>query len=201
MTRCVVIKVGGSLFDWPELPRRLSDYLDERQAMGQHLILLAGGGSAADFIRVLDRTFALGDLAAHRLALRSLDLTAHVLAALVPGLDVVDEPVTAAVVWKRYRIPVLAPYRFLDEQDLRSPDALPPSWDATSDSIAARVSVHLDAVELVLLKSAPLPPGTNRSDAARLGLVDRLFPKVSRDLERVVYVNLRGDPSVSLALA
>jgi aspartokinase-like uncharacterized kinase len=201
MTRCVVIKVGGSLFDWPELPRRLSDYLDERQAMGQHVILLAGGGSAADFIRELDRTFALGDLAAHRLALRSLDLTAHVLAALVPGVDVVDEPAAAAVVWKRHRIPVLAPYRFLDEQDSRSPDGLPPSWDATSDTIAARVSVHVGSVELVLLKSAPLPPGTNRSDAARLGLVDRLFPKVSRDLERVVYVNLRGDPGVSLALA
>jgi aspartokinase-like uncharacterized kinase len=156
MTGPVVIKVGGSLFDWPELPQRLSRLLDERQASGQRLLLLAGGGPAADFIRMLDRTFALGDVCAHRLALRSLDLTAHILAALVPGLDVVDDPGAAAAVWKRRRIPVLAPCRFLDEHDSRAADPLPSSWDTTSDAIAARVSVHVAAVELVLLKSAPL---------------------------------------------
>jgi aspartokinase-like uncharacterized kinase len=201
MTRPVVIKVGGSLFDWPELPRRLENLLDERRAAGQRLLLLAGGGPAADWVRAVDRTFALDDLSAHRLALRSLDFTAHILAALVNGLDVVDEPGAAAQVWTRHRIPVLAPSRFLDEHDSRSAAPLPPSWDVTSDAVAARVSVHLGAAELVLLKSASAPPGTDRSGAARLGLVDPLFPNVSRDLEHVVYVNLRGNAHVSLALA
>jgi aspartokinase-like uncharacterized kinase len=199
--RPVFIKVGGSLFDSPDLPGRLSSYLEERQAGGERLVLLAGGGGAADLIRSLDRTFGLGDLRAHRLALRSLDLTAHILAELVPGLDVVDELSALDDAWNRGRIPVLAPRRWLDEVDAPSADPLPPSWDVTSDAIAARVAVALGAEELVLLKSAPLPPGIDRREAARLGLVDPVFPAVARTLRRVVYLNLRATRHVSVPMA
>jgi 5-(aminomethyl)-3-furanmethanol phosphate kinase len=197
MSRPIVIKVGGSLFDWPELPRRLNAVLDKRRTAHQHLILLAGGGRAADFIRALDHTFALGDVAAHRLALRSLDLTAHVLAALVPDLDMIDDLAQREFVWNRKRMPVFAPRRFLEEHD---PEPLPCCWELTSDSIAARLAVHLEAAELVLLKSAPLPPGTDRRAAAGLGLVDPLFPEVSRGLRRVLYLNLRGNRPEPLLL-
>jgi aspartokinase-like uncharacterized kinase len=200
MTRPIVIKVGGSLFDWPELPRHLNAVLDAHRAACQKLVLVPGGGPAADFIRTLDRTFALGDLPAHRLALRSLDLTAHVLAALVPGLDVIEDVGSLAHVWTHDRTPVLAPRRFLEECDRAAADPLPASWDVTSDSIAAQVAVHLGAAELVLLKSAPLAPGTDRRAAADLGLVDPLFPGVSRGLERVLYLNLRGDRPEPLLL-
>jgi aspartokinase-like uncharacterized kinase len=201
VNRPVFIKVGGSLFDSPDLPGRLSSYLEGRQAGGERLVVLAGGGGAADLIRDLDRTFGLGDLRAHRLALRSLDLTAHILAELVPGLDVVDELSALDDAWSRGRIPVLAPRRWLDEVDAPSADPLPPSWDVTSDAIAARVAVALGAEELVLLKSAPLPPGIDRREAARLGLVDPVFPAVARTLRRVVYLNLRATRHVSVPMA
>jgi aspartokinase-like uncharacterized kinase len=194
MIRPVVLKVGGSLFDWPDLPGCLSEALSERLAAGQRMVVLAGGGPAVDFVRALDRTFDLGDRAAHHLALRSLDLTAHVLAALVPGLDVVDELAALDTVWERRRIPILAPRRFLDEHDSRSPSPLPHTWDVTSDTIAARVAVWLGARDLILLKSTSLPPDTDRREAARLGLVDPLFPETSRDLERVWYINVRTNP-------
>jgi 5-(aminomethyl)-3-furanmethanol phosphate kinase len=197
----VILKVGGSLFDWPDLPARLSSHLAQRRAGGRRLVLLAGGGRAADLVRELDRTFGLGDLEAHRLALRSLDLTAHALAGLVPGLDVVEELPALAGVWNQGRIPVLAPRRWLDEVDARSADALPPSWDVTSDAIAARVASVLGAEELVLLKSAPLPAGSHRREAARLGLVDPVFPDVSRSLEHVVYLNFRETPHAPIPLA
>ena len=191
MIQPVVIKVGGSLFDWPELRSSLAKLLEEQRAARRHLVLLAGGGQAADFVRTLDRTFALGDVPAHHLALRSLDLTAHLLAALLPGLVVVEELAALDGAWNQGRTPVLAPRRFLEEKDLASPDPLPPSWDVTSDAIAARVAVHLSAVELVLLKSTPLPRGTDRRAAACLGLVDRFFPVVARNLGSVVYLDLR----------
>jgi 5-(aminomethyl)-3-furanmethanol phosphate kinase len=191
VNRPVVVKVGGSLFDWPDLPACLSAYLEDRRSGGERLVVLAGGGRAADLIRGLDRLFTLGDVRAHHLALRSLDLTAHILAALVPVLDVADDLSAPEAVWDRRRIPVLAPCRFLDDDETRASDPLPPSWDVTSDSIAARLAVRLGARELVLLKSAPIPPGINRREAARLGLVDPVFPEVSRDLERVVYRDLR----------
>jgi aspartokinase-like uncharacterized kinase len=200
MTRPIVIKVGGSLFDWPAFPRQLKAVLDAYRAARPSLVLLPGGGSAADFVRRLDRTFALGDVPAHRLALRSLDLTAHALAALVPGLEAIDDVGNLGQVWKELKIPVLAPRRFLEEHDCHAADPLPPSWDVTSDAIAARVAVHLGAAELVLLKSTPLPPGTDRRAAADLGLVDPFFPAVSHGLERVLYLNLRGNRPEPLLL-
>jgi aspartokinase-like uncharacterized kinase len=201
MIRPIVIKVGGSLFDWPELPRQLNAILLEHSAARRNLVLLPGGGAAADFVRGLDRTFVLGDLPAHRLALRSLDLTAHALAALVPGLDVIDDVGNIAPFWKQGRTPLLAPRRFLEEHDRDDDDALPASWDVTSDSIAARVAVYLGGADLLLLKSAPLPPGADRRAAAELGLVDPLFPDVSRGLERVWYLNLRDTRHEPLFLA
>ena len=71
----------------------------------------------------------------------------------------------------------------------------------TSDAIAARVAVVLAAIELVLLKSAPMPPGVDRREAARLGLVDPAFPEVSGPLDRVTYVNYRATPRVSMSMA
>jgi 5-(aminomethyl)-3-furanmethanol phosphate kinase len=68
---------------------------------------------------------------------------------------------------------------------------LPENWDVTSDTIAARVAVHVAADRLTLLKSASLPPGTTRLEAARLGLVDPLLPIVAQPLKQVEYLNLR----------
>ncbi len=131
--------------------------------------------------------------AAHALALRALDLTAHVFATLVTGVRVVERLEDFEPVWQEGRIPLLAPRRFLDEDDQR-PDPLPHHWDVTTDAIAARLAVRLEARELVLLKSATLPKGTDRRAAARLGLVDPAFPAVSAPLRRVTYLNLR-DPT------
>jgi 5-(aminomethyl)-3-furanmethanol phosphate kinase len=192
VTGATVVKIGGSLLDWPPLPDRLASYLRGRR--DDRLIVIVGGGRVADVVRGLDRVHGLGDVRAHRLALRALDLTAHLLAALVPGCEVVDRLDALAGPWERGRIPVLAPRRFLDEDDAASPDPLRASWDVTTDSIAARVAVHMAAEELALLKSAPLPPGADRRDAARLGLVDPAFPDESRRIGRVTYLNLR-DPT------
>ena len=92
----VVIKVGGSLLDWPELPGRLAAFLDNHRGhepcLREQAVLVAGGGPFADLIRTMDQTHDLGDQKAHRLAIRSLDLTAELLAALLPGFAVVHRP-------------------------------------------------------------------------------------------------------------
>jgi 5-(aminomethyl)-3-furanmethanol phosphate kinase len=186
VTPHAVVKLGGSLFCWEHLPERLAAYLDSRR--GQCLVLIAGGGPAADLVREIDSRHALGDERAHALALRALDLTAHLAAALAEGLVVVEHPRDFPAAWSQGKTPVLAPRAFLDADDR---DPLPCSWHVTSDSIAARIAERLGAGELVLLKSAPLPQGTDRAQAAQLGLVDPAFPALSRCLPRVIYVNLR----------
>jgi aspartokinase-like uncharacterized kinase len=191
-----VLKLGGSLLDWPELPRRLSADLDARRSQGDRLVLIVGGGRAADLVRELDRLHALGDDRAHRLALRALDFTAYTLSLLVPGLEVVSGRETLQRLWKTGLIPVLTPRAFLDTEDDGTDNPLPRDWDVTTDSIAARMAERLGAWALVLFKSAPLPSGTDRREAARLGLVDPAFPNLARGLSRVFYRNLR-DPEAS----
>jgi aspartokinase-like uncharacterized kinase len=163
-------------------------------------MVLAGGGGAADFVRGLDRTFGLGNDRSHQLALRSLDLTAHALAALLPALVVVEDLDATGPAWEGRRVPILAPRRFLDEDAARSPDPLPASWDVTSDAIAARLAERAGADELVLLKSAPLPAGCDRREASRRGLVDPMFPEIARGLDRVLYLNCREVPRVPMLL-
>jgi aspartokinase-like uncharacterized kinase len=198
VSRPVVVKVGGSLLDWPGLPDALSTYLHARR--DEPLVLLVGGGRSTDVVRDLDRIHQLGPTVAHRLALHSLDLTAQVLAAIVPGLVVVDRRDDLHVAWSNRRTPVFAPRPFLDEEDIRSPQPLPHSWDVTSDSIAARLAESLGASELALLKSAPPATAMSRREAAAAGLVDPVFPAAAARLERVSYRNLRDPATLAVLL-
>jgi aspartokinase-like uncharacterized kinase len=199
----IVVKVGGSLLGWPELPARLDSFLDACRIRdpiaARKLVLLAGGGPAADMIRIIDRAHDLGDQCAHDLAIHALDLTARLLASIVPRNVVVDRPEAFRSIWNLEMLPILAPRRLLKEIDARRPDPLPASWNVTSDSIAARIAILLGASRLILLKSKGLPQGTGREEAARLGIVDPMFPRVSSDLAAVELVCLRSaDPRPQL---
>jgi aspartokinase-like uncharacterized kinase len=196
-----MIKVGGSLLDWPELPARLANYLaryrTEEPLLGGRVVLMAGGGRAVDVVRALDRTLELGDARAHLLAIRALDWTAELLGALLPGAVVVRRQEGFRSVWNTRRLPVLAPAQLVHEIEGRSTDPLPASWDVTSDSIVARIAVHLGASRLILLKSRPLPRGARIEEAVRIGLVDPHFPRAASGLDAIAMVCLR-DPGPPL---
>ncbi len=191
----VAIKVGGSLLDWPELPGRLAAFLDNQRGRAACLraqaVLVAGGGPFADLIRTMDRTHDLGDQQAHRLAIRSLDVTAELLAALLPGSAVVPRLEDLGTCRNSGRVPILAPGRILEDVDDRGPDPLPASWDVTSDSIAARLAVLLGAGRLILHKCVGLAADIDRGEAARRGLVDAMVPRIASALEVVELVGLR----------
>ncbi len=106
-----VIKVGGSLFDWPEFPGRMAGFLEARQTADrdERMVLIAGGGPAADIVRAFDRVHGLGDQTAHRLALHAMDLTAVILVELLPGTVAVQSLESLTAVWSAGAIPVLAP--------------------------------------------------------------------------------------------
>ncbi len=197
LSNLTVVKVGGSLFDWPELPRRMTEFLGVRRAADrdERIVLLAGGGGAADIVRSLDQIHGLGDETAHRLALHAMEWTAIILAALLPGTVTAQGLDALATAWSTSAIPVLAPRMVLDEIDRTGPEKLPATWDVTSDSISAWLAQHLAADRLILVKSASLPSGTTRQQAARLGLIDPMMPVVARGLRRLEYVNLRESGS------
>jgi len=190
----LVIKLGGSLLDCPAWPDRLARLLASRPEARP--VLIVGGGKFADTLRDLDSIHALGELRSHALALRILDATAQIAAALLPGSVVVDDVADLPLTWASGSTPVLAPRRFLELDD-RSPDPLPHAWTTTTDSIAARVAVRLRASELILLKSLPLPPeAPTWEDAAALGLVDPEFPRAVEKIPKTRLICLKDSDTV-----
>lgn len=184
-----VVKVGGSLYDLPDLGARLRSWLTTLAP--PRVLLVPGGGPTADVLRAFDRTHALGEAAAHWLALRALTLNAWFLAALLK-VDVrnpLDAPLPEGV-------SLLDAHAFCAAD---AADGLPACWDATSDSVAARVAVVLGAAELILLKSVAVPEPCDWVETGRRGWVDPLFAAMLREdvsrqplAPRVRVVNLRA---------
>jgi aspartokinase-like uncharacterized kinase len=168
----VVVKVGGSLFDLPELGPRLRAWL--KTMGGADVLLVPGGGPTADVVRALDRAHGLGEEASHWLALRALTLNAYFLQALLPGAAIVVDPHERSL--PSGRLAVLDPFGFAQADEAR-PRHLPHSWAVTSDSLAARAAVVAAARELILLKSVALPQGLSWEEAGRRGLVDEWFAR------------------------
>lgn len=187
MKPILVIKVGGSLFDWSALAQRLNDYL--KSLDGFDPILIAGGGDAADVVREFDRTHTLGESAAHALALYSLDLTSHLLRAIVPRSQVVTDITSINMCRLQNQVPILAPQPFLEHDT-----TLPQNWSVTTDSIAAHFASELSATKLVLLKSVSVEAGMTREAAVARGVVDGYFPTASRALSVVELINMRESP-------
>lgn len=193
-----VIKVGGSLLDWPALATSFGRWLSlEPEAAN---VVVVGGGRAVDEVRAVDRARPLGDEAAHWAAIRAMSVTATQYCqalrdlydgSLVRGLDELRTSDSAGV-------QVLDVERFL-RADAQTDDALPCSWDVTSDSIAARVARRIDAAELVLLKSALPAAPESREALAHCGYVDQYFPQAAERL-KVRCVNLRDGAFPQAAL-
>jgi 5-(aminomethyl)-3-furanmethanol phosphate kinase len=157
-----VLKVGGSLGRRPAALRRLMRAL-AGLARTRVLLVVPGGGEFADQVRRADRRLALGDTAAHWMAILAMDQYAYVLAHLAGRAAVVRgrRHVRAG------RLNVLAPSSWLLRED-----PLPRSWEVTSDSIGAWVARAMSARRFVLVKDVDglLTPG-------RPG---RLVPRVGR---------------------
>ncbi|HEX3725809.1 MAG TPA: hypothetical protein VHV08_06180 [Pirellulales bacterium] len=183
-----VIKLGGSLLDWPELVPQLRCWLSRQPAAAS--VVVVGGGRAVDAVRKRDQRQILGDEAAHWLSIRAMTETAQMVLRQLPEAARVrnlSQARKAAI----SSLSILEVEPFL-RGDAHSADALPCTWDVTSDSIAARVAVALRGEELVLLKSM-LPSGPARLDFwSRVGVVDAYFPRAAAGLN-VRFVNLRHE--------
>ena len=197
-----VVKVGGSLFDFDGLVEHLQQWF-AAQSPAVH-VLLAGGGTLADVIRMADGRFCLGEEPAHWLAIETLGISARMLHAILPGTVLAREfaDLDMRQVHSSIRhLSVLEPVQFMRDVEPKLPGCqLPRSWQVTSDSIAARVAQALRADELVLLKSGLPPADASRDMAAAEGYVDAYFPIASRDLPLVRCVDFRNDdwPEVKL---
>lgn len=177
-------KVGGSLFDLPDLPNRLQRWLRARPNDGH--LLLAGGGPWANVVRQCQTLFGLSEDGAHDVALQTLSASAHFLAALLKPVPLIHD--LSDVSATRFERAVIDPVPWFRSGNMRE---VPRNWNVTSDSIAALLARRLSARLLVLHKSVGNDQ-TTVCEAVRRGWVDAYFPNAVGDLT-VGWHNLRDE--------
>ena len=184
-----VVKVGGSLFDWPEFPDRLWLWLQAQPPAANYFV--AGGGDLADAIRKYDRLLELGEARSHRLCIDLLHTTGKMLEYLLALARARNKNLPQ----RQLAMSVLDVAAHLRSPDLtvRVPIPLPQTWKVTTDSIAAHLAEMLNAHELVLLKSASLDGSCASAVAAERGYVDPFFPQAAARLAKIRAVNLREE--------
>ncbi|TWT32116.1 amino acid kinase family protein [Blastopirellula retiformator] len=191
-----VVKLGGSLFDLPDLGRRLNLWLSQQPP--KPTVLIAGGGMFTDGVRKFDCWHQLDSIDSHRLAMHSMSLSAYALSLLMPnaafvsGFDAVrsklaivasDECSSTYVgVWDAIDYWVRKIEPGLTEATL--------DWTLTSDSIAAVLARKWHADSFVLAKSRD-QPAKPKWEWSGDGIVDAQFAKLSASLD-VSWVNLRA---------
>jgi len=133
----VVIKLGGSLY--PHVASIIKVIKDSKRPC----LIVPGGGAGADLIR----TQNLSDQAAHWMAILAMEQYGWYLSEF--GISVQQPHSYSLMIPTDQRI--LLPYQYLREVD-SLPDALPHSWDVTSDSISLFFA-HRLSLPLLILKS------------------------------------------------
>lgn len=187
-----VIKMGGSLFDMRDLPQRFETFL--QSCADHHLVLIAGGGRAADLVREFDKTFSLGEETGHWLAVRAMQLNTYLLAALLPRCRTVLDFDGCLAAWQVADVALIDPLRWLEDEEHTRGVTISHRWTCTSDSIAAHLAHQIGAPRLTLLKSVLPKTGGDIPCAARLGMVDEQFDHASKAIPHIEIVNLRADP-------
>ena len=133
----IVIKIGGSLY--PHVSSIITAVKDSKRPC----LIVAGGGAGADAVRRKD----LSDDVAHWMAILAMEQYGRYLSGF--GLPVLQPDLHSLMIPSDQHI--LLPYQYLREVD-SFPDALPHSWDVTSDSISLFFA-HRLSLPLLILKS------------------------------------------------
>ena len=186
-----VYKIGGSLFDVPQLRQVIVQVLEQRKT--HNALLIAGGGSAADVVREWDSVHCLGNEAAHELALEAMMLSTSLLARLLPEARLVRSEQQVRMAADEGKLTILCAGCFIKAAEAGRQMPLERSWQVTSDSIAAWTAKILAASELVLVKSVAAPRGLSLAEASQAGLVDERFPEMALDLPATNWVNARDE--------
>jgi 5-(aminomethyl)-3-furanmethanol phosphate kinase len=163
-----VVKVGGSLLGSPELEHWLGLFAKFSDG---NIIIVPGGGVFADAVRSAQKVSKISNACAHKLAVLAMDQFGLLLANMNDDLVIARTEMEIDERAWQHRCIV-----WLPSQMVLADDAIPKSWDVTSDSIAAWLAEKIDAQQLVLVKSDK-PDGTQLSLRMMVesGIVDEAF--------------------------
>ncbi len=185
-----VVKVGGSLLDLSDLPQRLHNWLAKQTPA--HHVLVAGGGVLVEQIRLWHQRIPIGDEAAHWMCVDLMTVTAHLLHDWLPEIPLIEDDRLLCQRIGERGCTIFGPADWMRHSEPSLPgQKLPANWEVTSDAIAGRLAIVLQADGLVLLKST-LPEATaNLQQLADQGYLDPQLAALGPELPPTQFVNLR----------
>lgn len=139
-----VLKVGGSLAEFPASLKRLCKELTVL-AKKHRILVVPGGGKFADLVRDFDETYGLSSTISHKMAILAMDQFGLFLSDIIPN-SYVSSSIDKVKNSPRGTLPIFLPSRFLFRKD-----PLEHSWNVTSDSIAACIAGMLHMKKLILV--------------------------------------------------
>jgi aspartokinase-like uncharacterized kinase len=162
-----VIKLGGSF----AFSADLGDWIAAIAACAGRAVIVPGGGPFADAVRAAQVQMGFDDRAAHRMGLLAMEQYGCAIKNLHEALSLADSLDSIRRGLADDEVPVWLPTQMaLGATDIR------PSWDVTSDSLAAWLAGKIGAERLVLVKQVEPAHGTARvADLAERDIVDAAF--------------------------
>lgn len=140
-----VIKVGGSLSKKPSALRALGVTLN-LLAKSHHIAIVPGGGRFADTVRKLDKIFDIPATLSHRMAILAMDQYGLLLSTVISDSDLYNSIQKVEKSAKTGRAAIILPSKLLLKAD-----PFEPSWNVTSDSIAAYIAVKLHSTKAIFV--------------------------------------------------
>ena len=173
MSGIAVAKLGGSHAFSDTLPA----WLAALEGCAGKLVLVCGGGPFADAVRAAQPRMGFDDAAADAMALLAMEQYAVALAATGRRFVVAGSRAAIRTALRAGKVPIWAPRRMVTTAR-RVPASIPPSWEVTSDSLAAWLAGELAAQRLFLIKRVVVADPCPTAEAlVEAGMVDRAFPR------------------------
>ena len=162
----LVVKLGGSLAGTAPLKA----WLAALAGSGQACVIVPGGGVFADAVRQAQAPMGFDDAAAHAMALLAMAQFGHVLASRCVHCRLAETGADIAAALDDGKMPVWMPLAMAGGAG----DILP-SWDVTSDSLAAWLAGRIGARRLLLVKQVDTATASVAA-MVEAGIVDPAFP-------------------------
>lgn len=122
--------------------------------------------------------FGFDDETAHRMAILGMHQMGLMLTALMPGLRACEELQEIEAGLQAGETLVWLPLK-----ECEGDAVLPPSWDVTSDAIAARLAWRLGRLKVVFLKSRSAGDDRTAAALAAEGLIDAVAARIIENAE------------------
>lgn len=157
-----VVKLGGSLLE----TGKLFACLKHITAQNQQTVVVCGGGLFANTVRAAQKKWHFDDVVAHEMAILAMQQTA----LMCQNLQLEFELFSKTQDFQNQRFSIWLP----DLVELNNAE-IEPSWNITSDSLAAWLANELDADELMVVKSCEIDTTLTLTELKDQAIIDAGF--------------------------